>query len=287
MSIPIRAVEAPADLVAQNTLPWRVETLNFDNIDLERAAANEDLMLLLCACSFIESGSDLYTTNLVEFFKGDAEICQWLTEHWEPEESQHGRSLRAYIERVWPDFEWEIAFNRFFKEFSKICSIEEYEKTRALEMVGRCVIETGTATLYRAIRDACNEPVLKELTDHIRNDEVRHYKYFLRYFNKNQKIERKGRFSILGALIRRVLELRNDDAEIALRHAFKSRYIGNRKPPAGGLKHVSRRVNRIVRRNLSADMCIKMLLKPLALPQRVYKGIHYPLAKFTQHVLFR
>ena len=47
------------------------------------------------------------------------------------------------------------------------------------------------------------------------------------------------------------------------------------------------RVNALVRRNLSADMCVKMLLKPLDLPAKIQPGVHYPLAKITQHVFFR
>ena len=47
------------------------------------------------------------------------------------------------------------------------------------------------------------------------------------------------------------------------------------------------RVSALVRRNLSADMCVKMLLKPLDLPAKIQPGVHYPLAKITQHVFFR
>ena len=47
-----------------HVMPWRIEDIDLTRIDRQRAAANEDLLLLLCAASFIESGSDLYTSNL-------------------------------------------------------------------------------------------------------------------------------------------------------------------------------------------------------------------------------
>lgn len=47
------------------------------------------------------------------------------------------------------------------------------------------------------------------------------------------------------------------------------------------------RISSLVRRNLSAEMCVKMLLKPLELPARIQPGVHYPLTKLTQHVFFR
>ncbi len=46
-------------------MPWRIEDIDLSRIDREAAAADEDLLLLLCASSFIESGSDLYTANSV------------------------------------------------------------------------------------------------------------------------------------------------------------------------------------------------------------------------------
>jgi ferritin len=267
-------------------MPWRIEDIDLTRIDRERAAANEDLILLLCGASFIESGSDLYTANLSSFFADDAELASWLNRHWENEELQHGRALKAYIKQVWPEFDWDRAFKNFFDEYSKTCSVEAFEKTRALEMVARCVVETGTATLYRAIADCCDEPVLRQITENIRSDEVRHYKYFYKYFRKYNESEGNSRLTVLGAVLRRLLEIRNEDTEIALRHVFAERYP-ERAHDAAYRRERTQRVNKLVRRNLSADMCVKMLLKPLDLPPSIRPSVQYPLEKFTQHVLFR
>lgn len=268
-------------------LPWRLEDIDFDKIDPELAAKNEDLIVLLCASSFIESGSDLYSQNLSVYFKGDEEVEQWLDAHWEVEELQHGRALKTYIAKVWPDFDWDASFAQFFEEYAKICKVENFEKTQALEMAARCVVETGTATLYRAINESCDEPVLKQLTANIRSDEVRHYKHFYQYFKKYNAVEKNGRFAVAGALIRRVKEIKSEDSDIALRHVYAERYKGNASVETEHYRKMSKRVNTLVRRNLSADMCIKMLLKPLDIPAKVLSGIHYPLTKITEHVFFR
>ncbi len=271
---------------SKHVMPWRIEDIDLNRIDRQRAAANEDLLLLLCAASFIESGTDLYTSNLTEYFHGDPEVSAWLNNEWEPEEMQHGRALKAYIAHVWPEFDWDTAFRSFFEEYSQTCSVEEFEKTRALEMVARCVVETGTATLYRAINECSDEPVLKEITDHIRSDEVRHYKHFFKYFKKYNKVEGNSRLAVLGALMRRVMEIKSEDSEIALRHVFAIRYPERVRDSAYNRERAAR-INTLVRRNLSADMCVKMLLKPLDIPARIQPGIHYPLAKVAQHVFFR
>ncbi|SAL52204.1 ferritin-like domain-containing protein [Caballeronia humi] len=271
---------------SSHVMPWRIEDIDLSRIDRSKAVSNEHLLLLLCACSFIESGTDLYTSNLSSYFNDDPEISAWLINEWEPEEMQHGRALKSYIHHVWPEFDWDTAFKNFFAEYSLTCSMEDFEKKRALEMVARCVVETGTATLYRAINQCSDEPVLKQITDNIRTDEVRHYKHFFRFFKKYNKIESNGRMAVLGALLRRVLEMKNEDSEIALRHVFAIRYPDRARDSAYN-RDLSARVNKLVKRNLSADMCIKMLLKPLDLPARIQPGVHYPLAKITQHVFFR
>ena len=50
--------------------------------------------------------------------------------------------------------------------------------SRRGEMVARCVVESGTSSFYSAIRDATDEPVLKEVAGRIAADEFRHYKLF-------------------------------------------------------------------------------------------------------------
>ena len=71
-------------------MPWRIENIDLSGIDRRKAQANEHLLLLLCAASFIESGTDLYTSNLSTYFNDDPEVSDWLNNEWEPEEMQHG-----------------------------------------------------------------------------------------------------------------------------------------------------------------------------------------------------
>jgi len=45
--------------------------------------------------------------------------------------------------------------------------------SRRGEMIARCVVESGTSSYYSAIRDASQEPVLKEIAGRIAADEYR------------------------------------------------------------------------------------------------------------------
>ena len=55
--------------------------------------------------------------------------------------------------------------------------------SRRGEMISRCVVESGTSSYYTAIRDATDEPVLKEIAGRIAADEYRHYKLFYETMN--------------------------------------------------------------------------------------------------------
>src|SRR5262249_35162670 len=80
-------------------------------------AQGEAYFYLVTAASLMESATDLYTANLIDYFAGDEEVTSWLQEYWLPEELQHGRALRRYVEAAWPEFDWEPARRRFVDEF--------------------------------------------------------------------------------------------------------------------------------------------------------------------------
>lgn len=61
-------VQAP---VPPAGMRWRLDEIDFDAID-RRLVADDPLALrIVLLASFIETGSDLYADNLVEFFAGD------------------------------------------------------------------------------------------------------------------------------------------------------------------------------------------------------------------------
>lgn len=263
------------------TLPWTLDSLDFGRIDIQRIRQNEDLFFLLCSASFVESGSDLYTHNLVEHFAGDEALQTWLSQHWEHEELQHGRALAAYVQAVWPEFDWDRGFASFWNEYGAMCTNEQLEKSRGLELAARCVVETGTASLYRALNDITDEPVLKQLTNHIKSDEVRHFKHFYQHFRLYREREGFSRYKVFRAILRRVNEIKSEDSDVALRHVFNQCYPQHKGNEAE-FRRVTGRAQALLRRNIPAEMTVKMLLKPLDLPARWQDMLERPLAKIAQ-----
>lgn len=268
------------------TTHWTVDDIDFARIDTARVRKDENLFYLVACASFVESGSDLYTHNLAEYYRDDAEIERWLRQQWEPEELRHGAALRAYVEHVWPEFAWERAYRGFLEEYAQYCKVELLEPTRTQELAARCVVETGTATYYRALARAADEPVLQQLAGLIATDEVNHYKHFYQYFRRYRRQERIGRSRVFGTLGRRTLELKSEDADCAIRHVMQERCPDLAADPAR-LKALASRISRTVHANLRPETAIKMILRPLELPPMVHNMIEFPLRQFMRHVLLR
>src|SRR5712671_8011644 len=202
---------------------WSLEDIPWHAIQHDAVARNKAFFYLVASASLMESATDLYTENLIDFFVDDKEVTSWLEHYWLPEELQHGRALRRYVEIAWPEFDWEPAFRRFVEEFRPFCDVA-LEAARALEMASRCVVEMGTASYYTTLSRLSPEPLLRQLAACIAEDEVRHYKHFYRYFCRYRDLEEPGRARIALALWRRLKMIRDDDGYLAFKHIYEARH---------------------------------------------------------------
>lgn len=266
------------------TQGWTLDDIPWDEIDRQVMAGEEILFYLVTTASFVESATDTYTHNLVEYYAGDPEIASWLQDHWLAEELQHGHALRRYVQLTWPFFDWDEVYAGFFEEFSVKCASDGLESDRCLEAVSRCIVEMGTSSYYTAIAGLSPDPVLKRLAGLIREDEIRHYKYFYRFFGIYRQREGTGRTQVLRAILRRLRMLDFEDSAIALKHAYAIQHPGVRFD-----RHRYREVQRRIREALSADfpvqMSAKMTLKPLDLNYFVQKAALFAIEVASHRLL--
>ena len=248
---------------------WNLADLDLQRIDHECVRDDSLTYYLVASASFIETAADLYTSNLVLHFP-DPLAREWLSTHWRPEELRHGRALRAYTEIAWPDLDWQEGYAGFFDEYSRLCTMEQLEGSRALEMAARCMIETGTATFYTTLHAWAREPVLKQLTGLIRRDEVRHYNHFRSFYHTYQAEERVGRLRVLRALQKRFTEAEEEDAYIGFKHAWRIRHPGQRFRDRDFAAFMSE-VRERLRPYYPYHMAVQMVLQPLDLNRAVRK----------------
>ncbi|HKT31447.1 MAG TPA: ferritin-like domain-containing protein [Gammaproteobacteria bacterium] len=247
---------------------WTLDDIPWESIDRAALADFELLFYLVTTASFIETATDTYTRNLIGYYAGNADATAWLERHWQHEELQHGRALKRYVQTAWPDFDWDQVYRAFFAEFSANCTVEALEPGRCLEMVSRCIVEMGTASYYTALSRLSPDPVLSLLTRLIREDEIRHYKYFYHYFLQYRARERVGRWKILKAILRRLRMIDGEDSSIALKHAYGVRHPG--VPFNDRLYRALQKQGRyLLGPHFPHTMSVKMTLKPLNLNPRV------------------
>jgi len=265
---------------------WSRDDIPYDALARDRVHDDVHLFYIVASASFIEITSDLYAGNLIEYFRHDSEIVEWLEKVWQKEELQHGEALRRYVQTAWPDFDWEAAYRDFLVEYTPLCTVDQLARTRALEMAARCVVDSGTAAFYRMLSEQNGEPVLKQLAAKISADEVRHYKHFYRYFLRYQARERPSRAAVLRTLWSRASEVEAEDAF----HAFKSVFLV-RNPDTEFQRNdytaYADGIFQLAKHHFPLGMAVKMLLKPLGLNPVVGRAMLPAITSAIRFLLMR
>jgi hypothetical protein len=266
------------------TASWAIDDIPYHTLASRRIDHDEQLFQLVTSASFIEITTSFYAQNLAQYFRGDSEIVGWLEQVWENEELQHGKALKRYVQTAWPDFDWDAAYQDFLAEYAPLCTVDRFAATKALEMAARCVVETGTATFYRALSACCQEPVLQCLAAKIADDEIRHYKHFYRYFLRYRSQEQTSRMAVLQTLWNRSVDVDREDALCAFKAVFRARHPAARFH-IGDYESWRDGVMQLLRPHFPRTMAIKMLFKPLRLPAIFERAVLPVVALATRLVL--
>jgi hypothetical protein len=160
---------------------WTLDDVHWNAFDTSKATPW--MIAAIKTASLVEMNAPDYVSYLKSVFADAPAETHEILEQWGREESQHGRALGMWAEMADPTFKVEEAFARFRagykpEHFADANGVSVRGSRRG-EMIARCVVESGTSSYYTAIRDAADEPVLKEIAGRVAADEFRHYKLFL------------------------------------------------------------------------------------------------------------
>lgn len=270
----------------KNHSTWQLREIDFSAIRKELVHDDEDLFYLLASASFVEILSELYAKNLIDHYRDNGAVVSWLEQRWQREEVQHGNAFKAYVQAVWPEFDWDGAYAGFVTEYAAICTVAELEPSQALEMVARCVVEVGTASFYQSIYHYTHEPILRQLLANIKTDEVRHFTEFRRYFKEYNQCEGNGAWRVGRVMWHRMLDIRAEDSYIAFKHVYSWR-----NPNAvfhdGIWEQFLKRLHTLARLNYPYRMAVEMILSPLSLPNMLKHLLRPPLISLARFALFR
>ncbi|TAK98645.1 MAG: ferritin-like domain-containing protein [Rhodospirillaceae bacterium] len=169
---------------------WTLNDIPWARFDRDRVSP--DVLAVVKAASVVERNGADYGRYLANVFHNDPEFCAAAAQ-WAKEEEQHGLALGRWVEMADPQFNLDERFQRFTELYRiPVDATESVRGSQAAELCARCVVETGTSSLYSAIRDAVDEPVLKAICKNIAADEFRHYKLFYTHMERVLATENTG-----------------------------------------------------------------------------------------------
>ena len=192
---------------------WTLDDIPWDRFD--RSKLDPEIVRIVKAASLVENNGRAYARHLCLIFDDDPDF-QETARRWGEEEIQHGRALGRWAALADPEFDFAAAFARFEAGYHVDFDCGRSRRgSRSGEMIARCMVEIGTSSYYSALREAVQEPVLKEICRHIAADEFRHYYLFYRNLAHCLDRERIGFWSRLRVAAERIAESEDDELAYA------------------------------------------------------------------------
>ena len=160
---------------------WTLDDIRWQDFDATKV--DPEILRAVKAAAMVEFNAPDYVTYLCNVFADRPDVKEAI-QLWGSEEVQHGQALARWAALADPAFDFDASFARFQADYSiNPNAIESVRGSRGGELIARCVVESGTSSYYTAIKDATDEPVLKQIVSNIAADEFRHYKLFYDLFN--------------------------------------------------------------------------------------------------------
>ena len=192
---------------------WTLEEIPWHRFD--PAKVDPDMLKAIKAAAMVERDANDYVTYLRSVFHDDPEF-RAAARAWGDEELQHAQALGRWARLADPEFDFDANFARYTVGHQiPLEATQSVRGSRAGELVARCVVEVGTSSFYGALRDATDEPVLKDICAKIAKDEVRHYKLFASHLARYRATERPWLATRLRALLVRIAEHSDDELAYA------------------------------------------------------------------------
>lgn len=188
---------------------WTLESIDWLRFD--GAKVSPDLLKVIKTAAMVERNGSDYGRYLCNVFADDSEFCD-VARHWAAEEEQHGMALGRWAQLADPTFDFDKAFAHFTAMYRiPVDATASVRGSRAGELCARCVVETGTSSFYSALRDAVDEPVLKQICKNIAADEFRHYKLFYDHMQRYAASGALSKWDRLKVALTRFKEAEDDE----------------------------------------------------------------------------
>jgi hypothetical protein len=192
---------------------WTLETIDWDRFDASKVDA--EILRNIKAAAMVERNGGDYGIYLCRVFANDPAFVEDVR-RWVAEEIQHGMALGRWAQLADPSWDFDAAFERFRKGYQlPLDATTSVRGSQAGEMMARCIVETGTSSYYSALKDATEEPVLRQICAKIAADEFRHYKLFYEHMRHCLKRDQLSKWRRLWIGWGRLAESEDDELAYA------------------------------------------------------------------------
>lgn len=192
---------------------WTLETIAWDRFDASKV--DPEILRNIKAAAMVERNGGDYGIYLGRVFADDPAFME-LVNTWVTEEVQHGMALGRWAQLADPSWDFDAAFARFRAGYQlPLQAVKSVRGSQAGEMMARCIVETGTSSYYSALKDATQEPVLRQICAKIAADEFRHYKLFYDHMRRCLERDRLSKWRRLLIGWGRLAESEDDELAYA------------------------------------------------------------------------
>ncbi len=206
---------------------WTLDDIPWDRFDPSKVDPN--MLRIVKAAALVEHNGGVYADYLNSVFHDDIEV-QKAARRWGAEEVQHGKALARWAKLADPSFDFERRFADFSAKITLPTAADQSVRgSRCGELVARCMVEVGTSSYYTALREAAEEPVLREICRKIARDEIRHYMLFYTHMVRYREIERLGVVRRILVGLSRIRESEDDELAYAYHAANQNGELYVRK----------------------------------------------------------
>ena len=192
---------------------WTLDDIAWDRFD--PGAVDPETVKAVKAAAMVEYNGADYGIYLSRVFRDDPELSEAF-QQWAHEEVQHGLALGRWAQLADPGFDFEASFASFREKIRLPLEAEESVRgSRTGELIARCMVEIGTSSFYSAMRDASNDPLLRDIAGRIAGDEFRHFKLFYDNLRRYQQRENISKWQRVRIALGRALETEDDELAFA------------------------------------------------------------------------
>lgn len=216
----------------------------------------------LAAASFLETAIPLHANALLGIFADDQDMRHWIEKAWWPVKAAHARETRAYVEAMWPEFDWSSAYGEFYEAYRPLICAGRAGGGPAHEALACSVAAAEAAAFYRCLGTAADDPELRRLLYGMSGEEGTHFDCFRRAFEFHDRRDCLGLLTTYRTIVTCATRARDVDVQLAFSRLNAPHWYGSTPFPELEYRDFVLRMREVIRRHLPLGPAMRMLFRP-------------------------